>query len=74
MLADGVLGSALCANGAGARIAAFLDSEGTLLAVHAPIPGRTSPRLRASALPQACSTPDAPSTTSATACSTLERS
>ncbi len=34
-LADGVLGSALCANAAGARIAAFLDSEGTMLAVHA---------------------------------------
>ncbi len=34
-LADGFLGSALCANGAGARIAAFLDINGTMHAVHA---------------------------------------
>jgi hypothetical protein len=34
-LASGVLGSALCANDAGARIAAFLDDEGTMLALHA---------------------------------------
>ena len=44
-LVDGVLGSALCANAAGARIAAFLDSEGTMLAVHAdPGQGFSAPR------------------------------
>lgn len=34
-LAAGVLGSALCANDAGARIAAFIDDEGTIFAAHA---------------------------------------
>ncbi len=35
MLASGVMGSALCANSAGARIAAFIDGDGSIFAVHA---------------------------------------